>query len=162
MKYLILIFAFLSLNSYSQLQTSGNISMSDIKTEIGVSGSYSLNDLFTLATGTFNSTYEGNHDRITNFYGYQHSGSSCNTILAYRVSGSSLDPCRDPNAIGTTIYNSSSSTVWSLYSADGTPYIDSGCTFGETGDYYYIDTQFSNTWTRWTGTGWSKTTVTCN
>ena len=154
-----ILFLFLIFGCFAQLQTSGNISMADIKAEIGVSGSHSLADLFSAATGTFNSTYEGNHDRITNFYGYQHSGTNCNSISVFQVVGTSLDPCSDGSGIGTTIYNGTYTTVSNLYVNKATPYTNSNCTT-VSGSFWYRDT-ISNTWYKWTGSEWARSSVTC-
>jgi len=54
------------------IPTTLPLSMSTIKTELGLSGSQSLTACFAAATGTFNATYEGSKDRITNFRGYSH------------------------------------------------------------------------------------------
>lgn len=68
---IILIFSF---NSFAQVPI-GQVKLSDVCSEIYESSSTngkSLNGCFTAATGTFNSTYEGNKDRLSNFQGYVH------------------------------------------------------------------------------------------
>lgn len=78
------------------IPTTLPLSMSTIKTELGLSGSQSLTACFAAATGTFNATYEGSKDRVTNFRGYNHTCvaglTSTNFYPTATTSGSACGP----------------------------------------------------------------------
>jgi len=56
---------------------TGNIRLSQVAQEIfGNTNNTSLNQCFAAATGTFNSSYVGNKDRLSNFRGYIHAANN--------------------------------------------------------------------------------------
>ena len=61
------------------LSTAVGIRLSEVITEIGNSDT-KLSECFTNATGTFNPTYEGSKDRLSNFRGYDHAGAATYTV----------------------------------------------------------------------------------
>ena len=53
---------------------TGSISLVDVRIEVGLGATASLQDCFTASKDAgFNLTYKGNKDRLSNFKGYNHS-----------------------------------------------------------------------------------------
>jgi len=69
------------------IPTTLPLSMSTIKTELGLGGSQSLTACFAAATGTFNATYSGAKDRVSNFRGYNHTCNTSTSLNLYPSSG---------------------------------------------------------------------------
>lgn len=133
----------------------GSIKLSDVTEEIGLIGQQGLLDCFTAATGTFNATYEGSKDRLSNFQGYEHTV-TYNSFLCYQTGLDSKSPCTDPNWIGVTRYSTQTSIATS-YSNNVPIYSDAGTTLATAG-YYHDGTL--GTWYSWNGTSWTGT-ATC-
>jgi len=62
------------------LSTDPGIKLSQVITEIGLPTASGLAACFTNATGTFNPTYEGSKDRLSNFRGYEHADTEAPTV----------------------------------------------------------------------------------
>jgi len=104
------------------------IKFSDVCLEIYGSSSTSgktLTQAFTDATGTFNATYEGSKDRLTNFRGYEHIVAPTYTLFQRSISqGDLTSACLDTPTIdcwhdgagatpvfGDRVYSNSSGTI---------------------------------------------------
>lgn len=133
------------------ISTTLPIKLSDVCLEIygstNTSGK-SLSGLFTDAIGTFNATYEGNHDRLTNFRGY----TDADTIPPSQVTGLtatgditvdielSWDAASDN--IGVTGYVINSSLDGSMWNIEGSSLITSYVfTAPNTNTLYYFRVQ---------------------
>ena len=112
---------------------TGNITLQDVTTEIygDTALGRNLSTSFTDATGTFDATYEGSKDRLSNFKGYIHSVLVAN-LTSFRMKlGSVLtSPCAFNDGTRTTRYHTGTGATPVIgdyvYSADDYPHNGGG------------------------------------
>ena len=125
------------------LQSSGEISIDDIRTEIGTTNG-SLRSLSSTAG-------KSTPDAMSEFYGYSHSGVYSDTFYY----DSSSDPC--PLGTATTIYWGSSGDP---YTNNVTIYSNSSLTTNAPAGYYWSPiTSYVNLWL---GSSWASYNAGCS